>query len=170
LVYLSSGMLRVRVRMDDLLWTKRSWSGPPAYAESKLCDVLLAFAVARRWNDVRSNALEPGWVATKMGGPSAPDDLRRERRRVGEIDWPVFLSSTPSCAESDRGRPQDSGRIAGRVRPHLWHTSRLTSALRAPAGQGLRAGGGVLEWRCPMPLSLVAELRQPDDRPSQASR
>jgi NAD(P)-dependent dehydrogenase (short-subunit alcohol dehydrogenase family) len=38
-----------------------------AYAESKLCDVLLAFAVARRWKNVRSNALEPGWVPTKMG-------------------------------------------------------------------------------------------------------
>src|SRR6516225_7210185 len=48
-----------------------------AYAESKLCDVLLAFAVARRWKDVSSNALEPGWVPTKMGGPSAPDDLHQ---------------------------------------------------------------------------------------------
>ena len=47
------------------------------YAASKLCDVLLAFAVARRWKDVKSNALEPGWVATKMGGPSAPDDLHQ---------------------------------------------------------------------------------------------
>jgi NAD(P)-dependent dehydrogenase (short-subunit alcohol dehydrogenase family) len=76
LVYVSSGMHRgVRPRMDDLLWTKRPWSGPSAYAESKLCDVLLAFAVARRWRDVTSNALEPGWVTTKMGGPSAPDDL-----------------------------------------------------------------------------------------------
>src|SRR5262244_3813253 len=42
LVYLSSGMHRgVRLRMDDLLWTKPSWSGSSAYAESKLCDVLL---------------------------------------------------------------------------------------------------------------------------------
>src|SRR5215471_1539099 len=78
LVYVSSGMHRgVRPRMDDLLWTKRPWSGWSAYAESKLCDVLLAFAVARRWKDVNSNALEPGWVATKMGGPSAPDDLHQ---------------------------------------------------------------------------------------------
>jgi NAD(P)-dependent dehydrogenase (short-subunit alcohol dehydrogenase family) len=75
LVYLSSGMHRgARPGMDDLLWTKRSWSGSSAYAESKLCDVFLAFAFARRWKDVKSNALEPGWVATKMGGPSAPDD------------------------------------------------------------------------------------------------
>jgi len=78
LVYLSSGMHHgVRPRMDDLLWTKRSWNGASAYAESKLCDVLLAFAAARRWNDVLSNALEPGWVPTKMGGASAPDDIQK---------------------------------------------------------------------------------------------
>ena len=75
LVYVSSGMHRgVRPRMHDLLWTKRSWSGASAYAESKLCDVLLAFAVARRWPTVLSNALEPGWVPTKMGGRSALGD------------------------------------------------------------------------------------------------
>jgi NAD(P)-dependent dehydrogenase (short-subunit alcohol dehydrogenase family) len=76
LVYVSSGTHHgVRPHMDDLLWSRRAWSGFSAYAESKLCDVLLAFAVARRWKDVKSNALEPGWVATKMGGSSAPDDL-----------------------------------------------------------------------------------------------
>jgi hypothetical protein len=36
---------------------------------------VLAFAVARRWPAVLSNALEPGWVPTRMGGAGAPDDL-----------------------------------------------------------------------------------------------
>ena len=36
---------------------------------------MLAFAIARRWPDVLSNSLEPGWVRTKMGGSGAPDDM-----------------------------------------------------------------------------------------------
>jgi NAD(P)-dependent dehydrogenase (short-subunit alcohol dehydrogenase family) len=76
LVYLSSGMHHgVDPQLDDLTWMRRPWSGARAYAESKLHDVILAFAVARKWPDVLSNALEPGWVPTKMGGRGAPDDL-----------------------------------------------------------------------------------------------
>jgi len=76
LVYLSSGMHRgANPSLEDLTWTKRPWNGAEAYAESKLHDVLLAFGVARRWPDVLSNALEPGWVPTRMGGQGAPDDL-----------------------------------------------------------------------------------------------
>ncbi len=81
LVYLSSGMHRgAGARLDDLTWTRRAWNAAEAYAESKFLDVLIAFAVARRWPDVLSNALEPGWVATRMGGASAPDDLDQGRR------------------------------------------------------------------------------------------
>jgi NAD(P)-dependent dehydrogenase (short-subunit alcohol dehydrogenase family) len=76
LVYLSSGMHHYAdANLDDILWKKRRWNGSTAYAESKLHDAMLAFAVARRWPDVFSNALEPGWVPTKMGGPGAPDDM-----------------------------------------------------------------------------------------------
>lgn len=76
LVYLSSGMHPGgRPDMDDLQWEKRRWNGAQAYAESKFLDVLLTFGIARRWPDVLSNALEPGWVPTRMGGPGAPDDL-----------------------------------------------------------------------------------------------
>ncbi len=48
--------------------SSRRWSESSAYADSKLHNVILAFAVARKWPDVLSNAVDPGWVATKMGG------------------------------------------------------------------------------------------------------
>ena len=77
LVYLSSGMHRGGdPSLGDPQWTGRRWNGSQAYSDSKLFDVVLAFAVARRWPRVRSNAVEPGWVATKMGGPGAPGDLK----------------------------------------------------------------------------------------------
>jgi NAD(P)-dependent dehydrogenase (short-subunit alcohol dehydrogenase family) len=76
LVYLSSAMHQnADANLDDILWKKRRWNGSQAYAESKLHDAILAFAIARRWPDVRSNSLEPGWVPTRMGRPGAPDDL-----------------------------------------------------------------------------------------------
>jgi NAD(P)-dependent dehydrogenase (short-subunit alcohol dehydrogenase family) len=76
LVYLSSGMHRSGdSSLRDLVWKERRWNGSSAYADTKLHDVILAFAVARKWPEVLSNALEPGWVPTKMGGPGAPDDL-----------------------------------------------------------------------------------------------
>lgn len=81
LVYLSSGMHHgVRPALDDLTWIKRSWAGAQAYAESKLYDTVLAFAVARRWPGILSNAVEPGWVPTRMGGPGAPDDMDQAHR------------------------------------------------------------------------------------------
>ena len=76
LVYLSSGLHKAGdPSLDDLTWERRPWRGQQAYSDTKFHDVLLAFAAARRWPHVFSNALEPGWVATRMGGPGAPDDL-----------------------------------------------------------------------------------------------
>jgi NAD(P)-dependent dehydrogenase (short-subunit alcohol dehydrogenase family) len=76
LIYLSSGLHQNGdAELEDLSWERRAWRGQQAYSDTKFHDVLLAFAVASRWPDVLSNALEPGWVATKMGGPGASDDL-----------------------------------------------------------------------------------------------
>lgn len=76
LVYLSSGMhLGASASLDDIQWSKRRWDGSQAYADTKLQDVLLTFAVARHWPDVLANAVSPGWVKTRMGGPGANDDL-----------------------------------------------------------------------------------------------
>jgi NAD(P)-dependent dehydrogenase (short-subunit alcohol dehydrogenase family) len=76
LVYVSSGMhTSGDAHLDDAQWIKRRWNGSQAYADSKLFDVVLAFAVARLWPEVKSNAMTPGWVATRMGGAGAPDSL-----------------------------------------------------------------------------------------------
>lgn len=78
LIYLSSGMhLGANSTLDDIQWSKRRWDGSQAYADTKLHDVLLTFAVARHWPDVFTNAVSPGWVKTRMGGPGANDDLEQ---------------------------------------------------------------------------------------------
>ncbi|QIO36072.1 SDR family NAD(P)-dependent oxidoreductase [Bradyrhizobium sp. 1(2017)] len=81
LVYLSSGLHRGgEGSLDDLDWKRRAWDSAKAYAESKLQVVALAFALARRWPSVLSNAVDPGWVRTKMGGSGAPVDLDTGQR------------------------------------------------------------------------------------------
>jgi NAD(P)-dependent dehydrogenase (short-subunit alcohol dehydrogenase family) len=93
LVYLSSGMHRgASANLGDFGWTRRTWSGSSAYAESKLHNVLLTLAMARRWPDVPSNSLEPGWVATRMGGSGAPDDLDQGHRTQ------VWLAVDPAAS------------------------------------------------------------------------
>ena len=42
--------------------------------------MLLAFAAARRWPEVLSKAVAPGWVPTRMGRPGAPDDMDQAHR------------------------------------------------------------------------------------------
>jgi NAD(P)-dependent dehydrogenase (short-subunit alcohol dehydrogenase family) len=75
LVYLSSGMHRGgRADLAGMDWSGRSRTG--SYSDSKLFVTTLAAAVARLFPGTASNAVDPGWVPTRMGGPGAPDDLR----------------------------------------------------------------------------------------------
>jgi len=76
LIYLTYGLHQSGdPSLDDLLWERRPWRVQQAYSDTKLHDVFLAFTIARRWPSVCSNAVDPGWVPTKMGGPGAPDSL-----------------------------------------------------------------------------------------------
>jgi NAD(P)-dependent dehydrogenase (short-subunit alcohol dehydrogenase family) len=73
LVYTSSGLHRSGdATLRDIAWSARRCNGSSAYADSKLHMVILAFAVSRKWPGVLSNAVYPGWAATKMGGRGAP--------------------------------------------------------------------------------------------------
>jgi NAD(P)-dependent dehydrogenase (short-subunit alcohol dehydrogenase family) len=96
LVYLSSDMHhagRADVAGVD-------WSGQRriSYSDSKLFVTTLAVAVARLWPDVYSNAVDPGWVATRMGGPGAPDDLR-----LGHLTQEWLATSDEPGARSSGG-------------------------------------------------------------------
>ena len=81
LVYLSSSLHRGgEGSLADLDWHERQWNSAKAYAESKLHLAAIAAALGRRWPDVISSAVDPGWVHTKMGGRSAPVDLETGQR------------------------------------------------------------------------------------------
>ncbi|MBL6081832.1 SDR family NAD(P)-dependent oxidoreductase [Belnapia sp. T18] len=98
LIYVSSELHRKGdAFLDDLNWDRRSWHGLQAYRDSKLHDVLLAFAVARRWPGVISHALEPGWMPTKMGGAHATGDLDAGSRTQ------VWLATSDDPAASESG-------------------------------------------------------------------
>jgi NAD(P)-dependent dehydrogenase (short-subunit alcohol dehydrogenase family) len=81
LIYLGSGLHRGgEGSLRDIDWTARPWDTGRAYAESKLHVAALAFGLARRWPDVLTNVVDPGWVRTKMGGRGAPVDLDTGQR------------------------------------------------------------------------------------------
>lgn len=81
LVYTSSGMHRSGdASLNDITWSRRPCNGSSAYSDSKLHNVILAFAAARTWPGVLSNAVDPGWAATKMGGRGAPVSIEEGAR------------------------------------------------------------------------------------------
>jgi len=76
LIYLTSGMhMNGGGSLRDIDWIDRTWQASQAYSESKLHVATLASTAARHWPDVLSNAVNPGWVPTRMGGAGASDDL-----------------------------------------------------------------------------------------------
>jgi len=95
LIYLSSDMhLQGRSKPEHF----KTDISRLTYSDSKLHVLMLCKAVARKWTDVYANAVDPGWVPTKMGGRSAPDDLQKG------FETQVWL------AVSDERRAKVSGR------------------------------------------------------------
>lgn len=74
LIYVTSDMHKQgKPKLDDLQLNISRVN----YSDSKLHVLMLAMIVARKWPGVYSNAVNPGWVPTKMGGNQAPDDLQK---------------------------------------------------------------------------------------------
>lgn len=80
LIFLSSGMhLSGELNLNPKTCT---------YSDTKLFDLMLAKYFARIWPETLSNAVDPGWVPTRMGGKGAPDDLQKG------ADTQVWLASS----------------------------------------------------------------------------
>ncbi|WPU66562.1 SDR family NAD(P)-dependent oxidoreductase [Peredibacter starrii] len=78
MVFLSSGMHQSgEFNMTDPQWEKRLWNYTQAYSDSKLYDLMLTKYFARNWPGTYVNAVDPGWVPTRMGGAGAPDNLMK---------------------------------------------------------------------------------------------
>jgi NAD(P)-dependent dehydrogenase (short-subunit alcohol dehydrogenase family) len=118
LVYLSSSdHYSGQPRLDDVDWNGRRAG---SYPDSKLFVTTIAAAVARLWPDVFSNAVDPGWVATRMGGPGAPDDLR-----LGHLTQEWLATSNDPDARTSGG---------------YWHHQRRTEPHHAVHDETFQGG------------------------------
>ena len=139
LIYLSSGMhTSGRAALDDLDWNERPWDGVQAYCDSKLLVTTLAAAVARHWPDVRSNAVDPGWVPTRMGGPHATDDLA-----LGH-DTQVWLATSDDPAAAP---PASTGTTDAPSHPHQPSTTPASKTSSSTHSHDIT--GQPLTARCP---------------------
>jgi NAD(P)-dependent dehydrogenase (short-subunit alcohol dehydrogenase family) len=110
LIYVSSGMHRGGHAGLAALGTD---ARKVTYSDSKLYLTALAAAVARLWPDVLSNAVDPGWVPTRMGGAGAPDDLRLghlTQEWLAASDDPEALTSGGYWYHQHREKPHPAVR------------------------------------------------------------
>jgi NAD(P)-dependent dehydrogenase (short-subunit alcohol dehydrogenase family) len=112
------------------------WRGQRAgsYEDSKLFVTTLMSAVARLWPDVQSNAVDPGWVPTRMGGRGAPDDLdlgHQTQEWLATSNDPEALTSGGYWYHGQRRQPHLA------VNDHAFQ-DRLMKALAGETGVALR--------------------------------
>jgi NAD(P)-dependent dehydrogenase (short-subunit alcohol dehydrogenase family) len=89
--------------LDDLQFQRRPWEAMKAYSQSKACDRLLTWALARRLEGSRvtANAMAPGLIVdTGLYRHTPPEIMARLRQRGGRTpvdgaDTAVWLASSP---------------------------------------------------------------------------
>ena len=138
LVFVSSAMAADGVAdLTDLRYDVRPWNGVEAYASSKLLDLALAVAVARRWPGTLSNAVDPGWVRTRMGGdaaPTSPDDAARTQVRLAVGAEPDALASGRYVSERDwRPTPSRIDPLGDELLDHCAEITGVDLPGRSPA-------------------------------------
>jgi NAD(P)-dependent dehydrogenase (short-subunit alcohol dehydrogenase family) len=95
LIYLSSDMhLGGRAKLEAFTTDINRIT----YSDSKLHVLMLCKAIAKKWPGVYANAVNPGWVPTKMGGSGAPDDLKKG------YETQIWLATSDDAAAMVSGR------------------------------------------------------------------
>jgi NAD(P)-dependent dehydrogenase (short-subunit alcohol dehydrogenase family) len=81
----SSASLRCPVLFDDLTFAFVAYDPFAAYGQSKTANVLFAVEANRRWarDGIRTNALMPGGIATRLQRHIDPEALAQARRDAG---------------------------------------------------------------------------------------
>ena len=94
-------------------------------------------AIARRWRDVLSNAVDPGWVRTRMGGASAPVDIA-----TGQATQSWLAASNDEAARTSGGYWHAMRREEPAVpAASADHGDRLLTALQALTGMTIGIDG-----------------------------
>ncbi len=136
-IVLSSGMHRSgspRNVTDSLAGTHRA-----SYSDSKLWITAFALGLARRWPGVLVHAVDPGWVPTRMGGPSATDDLTEGHQTQ---EW---LATAPADQIVPRAGGYWHHRSARRPHPAALDgdfQDKVFAALAAHTGETVPPGSG----------------------------
>jgi NAD(P)-dependent dehydrogenase (short-subunit alcohol dehydrogenase family) len=152
LIYLSSGLHHVGGgSLRDIDWTGWPWTAALAYSESKLQVTAFALTLARAWPEVLSNAVDPGWVPTKVGGAAATGDLQ-----MGYLTQTWLAVSTDAAATVSGANRHRTGRQAARA-----HSKRLAARRPRPPPRG---AAGVRRGRTPgIAAGGIAGAGEPGD-------
>ncbi|KAI1201791.1 short chain dehydrogenase [Nemania serpens] len=111
MVFVSAGTHRNgSSSLDDFGWRARhaagQFSDEGAYADTKLYNVMLGYAFARRFAaaGVVAHSVDPGWVSAKMGGTGGPGDVEAAERLY------VMLAEGSGEAEGRSGCYWETGK------------------------------------------------------------
>jgi NAD(P)-dependent dehydrogenase (short-subunit alcohol dehydrogenase family) len=118
--------------LDDLQFTRRRYDGLVAYRQSKACNRLWSWALARRLTPrtITVNAMTPGFVPDTELSRNLLPEVRQARARAGRTvaqgaDTAVWLASAPEIADTTGRFFADRGDVpcefrSTQVEERLW--------------------------------------------------
>jgi len=124
-----------RIEVDDLNWERRKYRRWPAYAQSKLADLLFTFELDRRLRSagspVRSVAAHPGYAATEIGRSEGLEQrligignrVLAQSAEAGARPM-LYAATMPDVRGGDYWGPDRLGEMRG-------HPKRVTGSARA---------------------------------------